>query len=108
FTGTIGKVDVGVRVDKCFECGDVALATVSEHNRFDQRGPSEIVDMIKGSVGGNERPHDLIVTEMGRGDQRGPLIGAGYVGGFTSAFKPELEHWHIVSDRSDRDDIVLL
>jgi len=35
FTGTIGKVDVGTRVDERFERGGVTLATVSEHNRFD-------------------------------------------------------------------------
>ena len=54
FAGTIWKVDVGTCVDKGFECGDVTLAAVTQHNRFDQRGSSEIVGVIKRRLGGNE------------------------------------------------------
>jgi hypothetical protein len=46
----------------------VTLAAVTQHNRFDQRGSSEIVGVIKRRLGGNEHAHDFVVTEMGRGD----------------------------------------
>ena len=42
--GAIREVDVGTRIDERLERGGVALTAITQHNRFDQRGPSEIVE----------------------------------------------------------------
>jgi hypothetical protein len=48
------------------------------------------------------------MAEVGRGDQRRADIGAGDVLGRAAAFQRQFEHRHIVGDRGDGDDVVLL
>jgi hypothetical protein len=65
----------------------MAFAAFAEHNRLDQRGPAQIIDVIKRRFGGDQRSDDFVVAKVCGGDQCGPLIGAGDVGGLAAARK---------------------
>ena len=81
---------------------------IAEHDRLDQCGPAEIVDVIERRARRDQHAHHLGVAEMRGGDQRRALIGAGDVLRIAAAGERELEHRHIVGHRHDGDDVVLL
>jgi hypothetical protein len=58
----------------------VARATVSGNHSFKQRRPAEIVDVIEGGPGHDQRADDFLVAEMGRGDEGRATEGAGDTG----------------------------
>src|SRR6185437_10148623 len=60
----VGEIDVGAGIDQRFQRRDVTLAAVAEHDRLDERGPAEIVDVVERRLRGDQRADDLVVTEM--------------------------------------------
>jgi len=68
---------VRARVNERSNGFDMIDAAVTEDDRLNQGGPTEIVDMIKRCAAFDEPPDDLVVTQMGGGDQGGAFITAG-------------------------------
>ena len=102
----IGNIDVGAGLDQGAQGLGVVVAAIAEHDRFDQRGPLQIVDVIERRVSGNQRPHDFGVTEMRGRNQRRAVINAGDRFRIAAAFKRDLKHRHVVGDRGDGDDVI--
>jgi hypothetical protein len=92
----------------CLEAGDVPLAAVAEYDRFDQRRPAKLVDVVERCLGGDQRAHNLVVAEMGGGNQRRAVIGAGDVRCLAAKLQCELEHRHVIGDGGNGDDVVAL
>ena len=83
----IGNIDVGAGLDQGAQGLGVVVAAIAEHDRFDQRGPLQIVDVIERRVSGDQCPHDFGVTEMRGRDQRRAVINAGDSLRVAAAFK---------------------
>ena len=64
--------------------------------------------MVERRAGRDQRAHHLVMAEMGGGDQRRAVIGAGDVGRLAAAFQRRLEHRHVVGNRRNGDDVVAL
>ncbi len=90
--GAVGLIDVGAGLHQGLEHRDVTLAAIAEHDRLDQGGPAQIVDVVERCFGRDQRAHDFVVSEMRGGDQRGAFIGAGDVRGRAAAREREFEH----------------
>ena len=54
-------------------------AAIAEHDRFDERRPSEVVDVVQRRPRADQRPDDLRVPQVRGGDQRGTVVAAGDV-----------------------------
>ncbi len=55
-------------------CGRPAVA---EHHRLEQRGPTELVDVVDVDVGLEQRRHLVDVPAVGRGDERDAAVAVG-------------------------------
>jgi hypothetical protein len=86
----------------------MAHAAVAQHDRLDQRRPAKIVDMIERRAGVDQRSHDFDVAEVRRRNQGCALRRTAYVVGPASPVERDLEHRHVVGNRSNGDDVVLL
>ena len=64
--------------------------------------------MVQRRFGGDQRAHDLDMAEMGGGDQRGAIVGAGDRARIAAAFERDLEHLEVVVHGRDGDDVVAL
>ena len=87
----IRNIDVGAGLDQGAQGLGVVVAAIAEHDRFDQRGPFQIVDVIERRVSGNQCPHDFGVTEMRGRDQCRAVITAGDSLRVAAAFERELD-----------------
>src|SRR6188768_2963660 len=68
FARAVGKVDVSAGIRQRLERCDMTFAAVTEHDRLDYRGPAEVVDVVERRLGGDQRAHDLVVTEVRGGE----------------------------------------
>ena len=53
---------VGARFDRQSHRGEVIWAAAAEHDRFDQRGPTEIIDVIQRRAAGDQTSDDVEMT----------------------------------------------
>src|SRR6185503_19320538 len=51
----VGNVDVAQGLDQGADRGGVIGAAVAQHHRLHQRGPAEIVDVVEGRLGGDQK-----------------------------------------------------
>ena len=72
----IGEVHVRARVDERFERRRVARTAVAQHDRFDQRRPAQVVDVIERRAGADQLAHDFHVAEVRGGNERGAVVAA--------------------------------
>ena len=84
----------------------VPLATITQHHGFHQGRPSKIVDVIKGSACIDQCLDDIDMAEMGRGNQRRPVIDASHVTDIATQSNGQSDHINIVRNRCDRNDVI--
>src|SRR5262245_22081793 len=99
---------IGTRSDQSFCRGDVALATIAEHNSLYERGPTKVVDMIEWRTGFDQCLHHRIVAQMRGGDQGGSVISAGNCSRIAAEFDGKLYHADIVVDGGDCEHIIAI
>src|SRR5262249_12461745 len=57
----VGKGDIGAGLDQGRDCGRVVAAAIAEHDRLEQGGAAEIVDVVERRLGRDQGAHDLHV-----------------------------------------------
>ena len=75
---------------------------VAQDDRLDERGPTQVVDVIERSLAVDERTHHFNVPEMGRGDQGRSLIGTGNQVSIGARRDRQIHHFEIIQDSRDR------
>ena len=73
----MGGLEFGARMHQRAQCFGVARTAIAKHDRFNQRGPTEIVNVVKRRAGIDQHFDDEIVAEMGGGDQRRAVVTTG-------------------------------
>jgi len=86
----------------------VPRAAVAEHDRLDQRRPSQIVDVIERRSCANQFADDFHVTEVRRGDERRAVVRARDVLRTPSQLQRDLQCGEIVRHRRNGDDVVAI
>jgi hypothetical protein len=84
----------------------VARAAVAQHDRLDERGPAQVVDVVERRAGADQLAHDRVVAEVRRGDQRRAVVAARHVGRAIAERERHLHRLDVVGDRRDRDRVV--
>ena len=83
-------------------------SAVAEHDGFDQRRPSKVVDVIERRSRFNQDLHHLGVAQVRGGDQRRALVGAGDVPRVRAQRQRQPERRRIVGHGGNGDDIVVV
>jgi hypothetical protein len=86
----------------------VIRPAVAKHDRLDQRGPAEIVDVVERRLGADQHADHLGMAEMGGGDQSGAVIGTGGQAGAGAARQQSFQHRAVVLDRRNGDRVIAL
>ena len=105
-TAAVRKIDIRAGVHQGLERRRVSGPAIAQHDRFDQRRPAEVVDVIERRAATDQNAHDLDMAQMRRGDQRGSVVTAGDVRGTAAQREGDVERRQVVRDRRDGDDVV--
>lgn len=73
----ICQIDVGTGVDEKLHDIDVVLATVAEHDGFEERRPAKIVDVIDLDASRDQRAHRFDMPPFGSGNECSSAIAIG-------------------------------
>ena len=105
-TGALGLVSAGG--NKGAYGFHMAGSTVAKDDRFDKRGPPEIVDMVQRGSSSDQALDDLVVAKVSGGYERRSLIGARDIARLRPKREREFHELKIVVDGCDRDNIIRL
>src|SRR5262249_58742010 len=94
--GPAGRGAVGAGLDQGRDGGRVVAAAIAEHDRLEQGGAAEIVDVVERRLGRDQGAHDVHVPAMGGGGQCRIVIGTGDGARIAAALERDLEQFEIV------------
>ena len=103
---TIGDRPVGAGLDEQAHDLPVVRAAIAQDDRFHERGPAKVVDVIERRARSDQAAHNLDMAEMRGGDQRRSAIGARRQPRIVAELDGERHEFGIVSDGGDGNDIV--
>jgi aromatic ring-cleaving dioxygenase len=94
--------------DEMARCPLMPYPAIAENDGFDQRGPTEVVDVVERRAVLDQDPDDLVMAEMGRRNQGGAVIWAGRRLRVSAERQRHPHRFEIIGHSRDRHGVVAL